>query len=59
MKISTQDKVKGAAKRVSGTVKEVAGKMIGSRRLQDEGKAEKAEAKIQGKVGEIEKLLGS
>jgi uncharacterized protein YjbJ (UPF0337 family) len=51
--------VKGAAKRVSGTVKEVAGKMIGSRRLQDEGKAEKAEAKIQGKVGEIEKLLGS
>jgi uncharacterized protein YjbJ (UPF0337 family) len=33
MKISTQDKVKGAAKRVSGTVKEVAGKMIGSRRL--------------------------
>jgi uncharacterized protein YjbJ (UPF0337 family) len=59
MKLSTQDKVAGAAKNISGTVKELAGKVVDSHRLRDEGKAEKVEGKTQKKVGEIEKVLGS
>lgn len=59
MKISTQDKVEGGAKNISGTAKELAGRMVGSHRLRDEGKAEKVEGKVLKKVGEIEKVLGS
>jgi uncharacterized protein YjbJ (UPF0337 family) len=59
MKSSTQDKAEGTAKHISGSVKEAAGKMVGNPRLQADGKAEKVEGRIQKKVGEIKKVLGS
>jgi len=59
MKISTQDKVEGTAKNISGIIKVIAGKAVDSQRLQAEGKAEKTEGRIQKKIGEIERVLGS
>jgi uncharacterized protein YjbJ (UPF0337 family) len=59
MKMSTQDKVEGAAKNIAGSVKVVAGKVTDSQRLQAEGKLEKAEGHVQKKIGQIEKVLGS
>ena len=59
MKLSTQDKVEGVAKGISGNVKVFAGKAIKSDRLQNEGRQEKAIGKIQKKIGEIETVLGN
>jgi uncharacterized protein YjbJ (UPF0337 family) len=59
MKSSTQDKVEGTAKDLAGSVKEVTGKAVGNERLQAAGHAEKIEGKVQRKVGEIKKVLGS
>lgn len=48
-----KDKVAGAAKQAKGTVvKDATGKTTGNKRLQAEGKMDKAEGKVQGKVGE-------
>ena len=56
MKYSTQDKIAGTAKVVTGKIKESAGKLAGNQRLQNEGRTEKIEGKIQKKIGEIEKV---
>lgn len=58
MKPSTQDKAAGIAKKLSGTVKEATGKVVGNPRLRAAGRAEKVEGKIQQKIGKIEKSLG-
>jgi len=57
MKSSTQDKVEGTAKSISGNVKEKTGKLVGNPRLEAEGRMEKAEGKVQKKIGEIKKVL--
>jgi uncharacterized protein YjbJ (UPF0337 family) len=57
MKQSTQDKVAGTAKIVSGTVKQETGKMIRKPRLEAAGNAERTEGHLQKKVGKIEKVL--
>lgn len=46
-----KNRVKGAAKEASGSIKEVAGKLIGNDRLRAEGAVEKVEGKIQTKFG--------
>jgi uncharacterized protein YjbJ (UPF0337 family) len=46
-----KNRVKGAVKEASGSIKEAAGKLTGNDRLQAEGAAEKIEGKIQSKVG--------
>lgn len=58
MNSSINDKIKGTAKQVAGKTKQVAGKAIGDGDLQDRGTAEKAEGKIQKKVGEVKHLFG-
>jgi len=50
MKSSAHDKVVGTAKKISGSVKEAAGKAVGNQRLRAEGRAEKTEGTIQNKV---------
>lgn len=45
------DRIKGSLKQLSGTVKEAAGKLLGDKKTQAEGTAEKAEGKIQNAVG--------
>jgi uncharacterized protein YjbJ (UPF0337 family) len=51
------DRIEGAAKQVTGAVKEAAGKILGDTKLESEGKAEKIEGKIQNAVGEITDTL--
>ncbi len=46
-----KDRVAGAAKQAKGAVKDTAGKIMGDRKLQAEGKLDKAEGKVQSAVG--------
>ena len=46
-----KDRIEGAAKQAKGAVKDVAGKVTGDTKMQAEGKADKAEGKVQNTVG--------
>jgi uncharacterized protein YjbJ (UPF0337 family) len=46
-----KDRIEGSAKQVKGAIKEGAGKLTGDAKLEGEGKADKAEGKIQNAVG--------
>lgn len=46
-----KDRIKGAAKKTKGTIKEKVGKATGDTKLRGEGKADKAEGKVQNTVG--------
>lgn len=48
-----KDEVDGVGKQVKGAVKDAVGGLTGNERLQAEGKLDKAEGKIQQKVGEV------
>ena len=43
----------GAAKEAKGTIKEVVGKVVGDAKLVADGKADKAESKIQNAIGGV------
>jgi uncharacterized protein YjbJ (UPF0337 family) len=58
MKVSTKDQAKGKFLKVTGTIKEVAGKLSKNRGLEAEGKDERIDGKVQEKVGQVEKVLG-
>lgn len=46
-----KDRIKGTAKQATGAVKETVGKLTGDKKLEVEGKSDKAEGKIQNAVG--------
>ncbi len=46
-----RDRVEGAAKQAKGSVKEAAGKLVGDKKLQSEGVADKATGKVQNAIG--------
>ena len=46
-----KDRVEGAGKQAKGAMKDVAGKITGDSKMQAEGKADKAEGKVQNTVG--------
>jgi uncharacterized protein YjbJ (UPF0337 family) len=48
-----KDRVEGAAKQVKGNIKEGVGKLTGDAKTEAEGKADKAEGKVQSTVGGI------
>lgn len=48
-----KNRVVGAAKEASGSIKEAAGKLIGNDRLRFRGTVEKVEGKILVKVGKV------
>ncbi len=48
-----KDRIKGAAERAKGSIKEAAGKATGDSKLQGEGKVGKAAGKAQNTVGGI------
>ena len=52
-----KDRIEGAGKKVKGAVKEGVGKATGDAKLQAEGKADKAEGKIQNAVGGVKDAL--
>ncbi|MGI8819891.1 MAG: CsbD family protein [Chthoniobacterales bacterium] len=58
MKSSATDKVEGGLKQAKGQVKESVGKATKSRDMQASGTADKAEGKVQSKVGDIKKVFG-
>lgn len=57
MKTSTKDKVEGAVKIATGAVKEKTGQALNDPDLRDRGTLEKAEGKVQRKVGDIKKVF--
>ncbi|MGB5985961.1 MAG: CsbD family protein [Desulfobacterales bacterium] len=58
MKSSSQDKAEGKWHKVKGKIKEVAGKAVGNRNLEAEGKVENVDGKVQEKIGEIKDVAG-
>jgi uncharacterized protein YjbJ (UPF0337 family) len=48
-----KDRIKGAVHQAKGSVKEMAGKVTGDRKMQAEGAAEKAGGKVQNTAGGI------
>jgi uncharacterized protein YjbJ (UPF0337 family) len=58
MKSSTQDKTEGMWHKMKGKIKQVAGKAVGNRDLEAEGKAESIDGKVQEKIGQIKDVGG-
>ena len=58
MKSSTKDQAEGAFHEVKGKIKEVAGKLSDNPDLEAEGTGEKIAGKVQGKIGQVKKVLG-
>jgi len=58
MKNSTKDQVEGKLHELKGSIKEAVGKISDNPKLEGEGTGEKIAGKVQGKVGQVEKVLG-
>jgi len=58
MKSSSQDKVEGTFHEAKGKLKEMAGKITDNPKLQASGVGERIAGKVQGKLGEVKKVLG-
>ena len=58
MKASTKDQAEGKFHEVKGKVKEQAGHLTNNSDLEAEGTGEKLAGKVQGKIGQVEKVLG-
>ena len=58
MKNSTKDQAEGKFHEVKGALREVAGKLSDNPKLEGEGTGEKIAGKVQGKIGQVEKVLG-
>lgn len=52
-----ENRIVGAGKQVKGSIKEAIGKLVGDAKLQVDGKADRAEGKIQNMVGSIKDSL--
>jgi uncharacterized protein YjbJ (UPF0337 family) len=52
-----KDRIKGSAEQAKGAVKEGAGKVFGDKKMENEGKADKAAGKVQNTVGGIKDTL--
>lgn len=48
-----KDRIKGSFKQFSGGIKGTAGKLVGDKKVESEGKAEKIEGEAQNAVGGI------
>ena len=52
-----KDRIEGSAKQAKGSIKEAAGKALGDAKLEGEGKADKAEGKVQNTIGGVKDAL--
>jgi len=52
-----KDRIKGSAEQAKGAVKEAAGKVLGDKKLESEGKTEKVLGKVQNAVGGLKDTL--
>jgi uncharacterized protein YjbJ (UPF0337 family) len=46
-----KDRVEGAAKKATGAIKKTAGKVLGDRKMEGEGRAKEAEGDVQNTIG--------
>jgi uncharacterized protein YjbJ (UPF0337 family) len=46
-----KDRIKGSAEQAKGAVKETAGKIFGDKKLETDGKTDKAAGKVQNAIG--------
>ena len=46
-----EDRIKGSAEQIKGTVKEAVGKVLGDKKMETEGTTDKAAGKVQNAVG--------
>jgi uncharacterized protein YjbJ (UPF0337 family) len=58
MKSSIRDKAEGTYHELKGKAKEVAGKLSDNPKLQVSGVVEKIAGKVQGKIGQVKKVIG-
>ena len=58
MKSSIRDKGEGAFHEATGKVKEAAGRIADEPNLEAKGHAEKIAGKVQGRAGQVKKILG-
>ena len=59
MRPSTKDAAKGTFHEVKGPVKETVGRVTNNPEVAAEGQDEKVGGKIQKKIGQVEKVLGT
>ena len=52
-----KDRIKGSAEQAKGAVKEAAGKLLGDKKLENEGKTDKAVGKMQNAIGGFKDTL--
>lgn len=52
-----KDRVEGSAKQVKGNIKEKGGELLGDEKMKAEGRADKAEGKVQNTVGGIKDAI--
>jgi len=52
-----KDQVKGGLKETKGTIKEVTGKIVGKKSLEQKGKVEKAVGQVQSGYGDLKEDL--
>jgi len=46
-----KDRIEGSAQQTKGALKEAAGKVLGDKKLETDGKADKAAGKVQNAIG--------
>lgn len=52
-----KDRVAGSTKEIKGSIKQAIGKAVGDAKLQSDGKADKAEGKVQNAIGGLKDAL--
>jgi uncharacterized protein YjbJ (UPF0337 family) len=52
-----KDRIKGSAEQAKGAVKEAAGKVLGDKKLEAEGKSDKVAGKVQNAIGGLKDAL--
>ncbi|HXP75243.1 MAG TPA: CsbD family protein [Stellaceae bacterium] len=52
-----KNRIVGSGKQIKGLIKEAVGKVVGDAKLQTDGKADKAEGKVQNAVGGFKDTL--
>ncbi|MDA3896611.1 MAG: CsbD family protein [Desulfobacteraceae bacterium] len=57
MKSSTKEHVEGKMHQVKCKIKKIAGKIVGNRDLEIEGKDENLAGKVQERIGEVKKVM--
>jgi uncharacterized protein YjbJ (UPF0337 family) len=55
--IMDKDRIIGSAKQIKGEVKQAVGKAVGDAKLEQEGKADKVEGKVQNTIGGLKDTL--